>query len=269
MVGFYTRGRGRQRKVIPITARSGYRRRVMYWEKHPTTGVTEPVGKPYDVQPKKETPEGIFGTLEKKLKTIKTKEEFNEVQNWWMGEMMRVGSGPTMRKIEDISQERYGVPPTTTKLFLKVRGESLTLYKKEKITLDATGVPVLLSLKKDEEALDISKNIIDFIAKKYPGEELEIRIGHQPISVAGRKGFRIGIPPKEAPIGMMFPYSMKVGREFEELEKRSHPSRTLWATMDFFHELAHTKGISDEKEADRFALKLTKEYLQGKKRRGR
>jgi len=205
-------------------------------------------------------PEETFRTLEEKLKGIETPEEFDEVQNWWMREMMRLE--PIMRKIEDISLEKYGVPPTTTKLFLKVKGESLTLYNRGNITLEATGVPVLFLLKKDEEALSIFRGIVDFIDQKYPGEDLEIRVGRQPISVAGRKGFRVGIPPKEAPISMMFPYSMEVLREFEELERRGHPSRVLWATMDFFHEMGHTKGITDEKECDRFALKLTKEYLK-------
>jgi hypothetical protein len=61
-------------------------------------------------------------------------------------------------------------------------------------------------------------------------------------------------------------YDTEVWEKFKDLQKKENiDPQVLWATADVFHELGHIRekyGSSQEKEADRFSLKMTKEYLK-------
>jgi len=50
-------------------------------------------------------------------------------------------------------------------------------------------------------------------------------------------------------------------KTMKHLEKQGVDRRTLWAAHDWFHELSHTLGVHDEKEADHFAVKHIKEFI--------
>lgn len=104
--------------------------------------------------------------------------------------------------------------------------------------------------------IDIAK----FLEKLRRVKKLDITVGDQPISVASREGFRVGIPPNGS-VSMMFNYVPKVTEEIVKLEKNGHDSLLLWAAFDFFHEIQHTFGIQDERKCDREGLKLLKKFL--------
>lgn len=137
------------------------------------------------------------------------------------------------------------------------------IVKTDNISIKAHNEDVVARI--DDKGKAILEEMVAFTAKKYPDKKLDISIGLQPISVAGSDGFRMTVPDLEAPISDMFPYDAKlVIPAYEALEKEGADRRTLWAAHDFFHEMAHTEGIQDEREADAFAVKHVQEFISSR-----
>ncbi|RLE44214.1 hypothetical protein DRJ16_02685 [Candidatus Woesearchaeota archaeon] len=142
-----------------------------------------------------------------------------------------------------------------------IRGLSKEVYRNENIIITVLSSDLLSEL--DEKGREILKRFADFTQKRFPEKKLKVRIGRQPVSVADSKGFRIGLPNIDRPVEDMFPYlSDKIIPLFKELERKGISRRELWAFYDWFHELAHSLGITNEEEADLFVIKMAKKYFK-------
>lgn len=115
-----------------------------------------------------------------------------------------------------------------------------------------------------ERGLEILKDVTDFIGEKTEKDDLTFSIGLQPVSIAGDKGARIGMPPAEN-ISSCLTYDEDVKEEMERLQNEEGiDSQLVWA-FDVFHEFGHIEeGYThdEEKEADKYGIKMLKEYLK-------
>lgn len=194
--------------------------------------------------------------IKERVKQIETKKDVESFRKWYFDKYTNTDEGEAL----------YHEIGTTMKLFYHFSKRNPVLLEKNKFIMRENSPDVTLMLEKDPEAKQLLIEVGTFIAEKQKGKKFDIKIGTQPISIAGSiSGFRAGIPPKNATLELLLPYDYNVKKKFQELEKGGVPSRVLWTTWDLFHEYGHTQGIEDEKKADQFALKLTKEFLSKRK----
>ena len=141
-----------------------------------------------------------------------------------------------------------------------VRGIDKTIYRNDTVTVKALRSDILDRI--DDEAKKVIKSLADFTKEKYPKHQLKVTIGPQPIAVAGRKSFRITVPDLDFPLDELFPAWPEIVPALKELEQKGISRRALATAQEWFHELGHTRGIADEVEADKFSLKMIKEWAK-------
>lgn len=162
-------------------------------------------------------------------------------------------------------RQRIDGPFSPTGIWEYAQGLEKKLFNINNINIQGTTGKISKSIKNDE--LKILKSLAKFTNKKYPNIELNVEIGKQWMGVAGDKGFRIPIPNYDDPVNVMFPYDDSVINIYKKYEDKGYSRKKIWAGHMWFHELGHILNIGSEEKNDRFAAKLTSEWLEktGKK----
>lgn len=195
------------------------------------------------------------------------KEEF---EKWWLEDYL--GQYPRLSKAEreKISmvvrglQERVGDEMLTAeKIWRLANGKSLSLEEGKigKIAVKYSSYKIKDSI--EEEDKNLIMDVLKFVSESYPDEEMEVYISDKPVSLGEKGVMRIGIPPDKDFGEWCFTYLERVKKGIDELDLTD---KEKWVAYDVFHELGHVLGISDEEEADRFALKMARKWAKVKQK---
>jgi len=203
----------------------------------------------------------IVTDIENKAKTI-PQDEFTKYYQDKLGVLWK-NNKPLYYDVHNYltSKIEKGELESANNIWESVKGIKPTdkqIYKSENITVK-TSWDIMQKLGDDDKR--IISNFTEFIKKEYPDKKLTISVGGQLISLAGEEGFRM-TTPTDAEIDIMFPYYKKTREILKQLEKEGIPRKELWTGSDMFHELAHTLGIKNEIEADKFSNKMMKKWAK-------
>lgn len=209
--------------------------------------------------PKIELPIDITQDIEQKAQSL-SKEQFAKYWNDFM--QQQLNTNPQLYQnikqwAEDTIEE--GEILSSYNLYDALTGKKKTIYSTDNIRVKVVNSELLKDIGGEEQS--IIKDLVNFIQEKYPNKKLTISIGKQAISNAGENAFRIGIP-KDYPVEDMLVYDKSIIPILQQLKQQGVPNKQLWAATDMFHELAHTLGVKDEIEADKFAIQLIQEWAQ-------
>lgn len=242
-------------------------------------------------------PERVVNDVNRKVINIEDKEDYEEFSNWWTS-ILTSSKGEQWEKIKDMLEDKHRINktnPTSSEIYYKLTDSDPVLYENDKVTLkthtgkshaefiknpekkkyDLYGIDSIEEVEDEEErktrkrrdyerGLSILKDVMDFVEEETEKDDLTFSIGLQPISIAGDKSARIGMPPADR-ISSYLTYDEDVKEELERLsEEEDIDDQLLWA-FDTLHEFGHIEkgyGHSKEKETDQYGLKKLKEYLK-------
>jgi len=206
----------------------------------PKVETPAPEVKPVETQPKgKEALEPLFDIARKY-----SRDEFERVY------LDKLIFDPRIKEWEEIWNKLY---PNrlfaSTEIWDEAQGIDKTFYRNGNKTVYEHR-PNLVP----PDGKEIISKYMDFLNEKYPNVEWHVAVGQQPIG----KPDRIGVPT-ELPPDLWLVYDTSIMPDIEKLINK-YGSKQIEAGYDIFHEFGHHIGIHDEEEADRFALKMLKEY---------